>query len=723
MASRLEKRFEGGAGEIVVERNEHGIPEISAGSYEDAVRGLGWIHARDRQLQMLLTRILLQGRASELLAADAELLAVDRFMRKMKFEVDAAAEVARLEPTDRALVEAYADGVNQGLRDGGTVFELKLLGVRPEPWRPVDSMVLAKMMGFLGLADAQGNMEKLIVQLVQQGVDEARLKELFPYLTERVDVALLEKVKLAPPVVPEVAKWLRVVPRMTASNNWAVAGSMTALGQPILCNDPHLEVNRIPAIWYEAVLRIAGRSVQGASLPGAPVLAIGRSPDVAWGVTFSFMDMIDFRVEHCRDGCYRRGEQWVPFLVREERILLKKGGELVERFFENEHGILEGDPWVEGHYLVQSWSAAKGSGAGDFAGMLGVPFASEVTQALACFRKLEALPFNWVAADAAGNIGYQMSGRMWRRGEGVSGLVPRPGWDSAANPQGFVDPQELPSRYNPPEGYIVTANDDLNGFGKAKPINLPMASYRAERIAAMLEERRGKLDSEWMKTMHFDLLSLQAVRLMALIGPLLPEADANAALLREWDCRYEPGSKGATVFESIYLALLEVVFGEHGFGRDVVRHLMRETVLFNDYYGQFDAVLMRAESAWYQGSSREALFRRAIAEGLAKAVVPYGETRKVTLVHLLFGGKLPLLFGFDRGPYSLPGSRATIPQGQIFRSGGRASTISPSYRMIADFSRDGIETTLPGGPSDRRFSRYYLSDFQNWLRGRYKRLK
>lgn len=716
--------MDGRDGRIEILTNEHGIPEIAAHSERDAMYGMGWVHARDRQLQMFVTRVLLQGRAAELLAPDPELIEIDRYMRRMNFLPDALEQMERLEPVARANALAYCDGVNASLQANGRIFEFKLLGLHPEPWSPADSMMLAKIMAFLGLADAQGTMEKLIVQMVQNGLDEKRLKELFPYLTETLDLDLLKRVTLSPALLPASVEWLKIIPRMTASNNWVVSGAASATGRVILCNDPHLEVNRIPGIWYETVLRIGERSLQGVSLPGAPAIAIGRSPELAWGVTYSFMDMIDFRIEECRDGCYRRGEEWLPFRRREERILVRKGEPVIERVYENDLGILEGDPWIPGHYLVMMWSAARGCGAGDFNGLTRMLSAVTVEGALANFRKLESLSFNWIAGDSAGNIGYQMSGRTWKRPSGVSGLVPLPGWDATLDPAGFMNTDDLPQCYNPPEGYIVTANNDLNGYGRQRPINLPMAPYRAKRIAEMIEERRGSIDVEWMKTMHYDLLSLQATRLMQVIRPLLPDTE-KGRLLQEWDCRYTAESRAATLFESIYLSLLEVVFGENGVGKDVVRYLLKETGIFNDYYGCFDDVLMNESSSWFAGRSREALFRQAVEQGLngSQTPLPYGATRKILLTHLLFGGKLPRFLGFDRGPISLPGSRATIPQGQIFRSAGRTTTFAPAYRMVASMAEKGIHTNLAGGPSDRRFSRFYDNDWKNWISGRYKKLE
>ncbi len=705
-------------GKTTILRNGHGIPEISAKRYEDAYYGMGWVHAHDRQLQTLLTRLLLEGRAAETLSGEPALVEIDRYMRRMRFLPDPDSEIKKLDPEVRRHLEFYTMGFNHYLETHGAVFEFRLLGYKPEPWRIRDSLILGKIMAFLGLADAQGAMEKFLVQMVQNDLSEKKLRELFPYLSERIDYALLKKLELAPPLVPEALKWLSKIPKMTASNNWAVSGRLTASGKPIYCSDPHLEVNRIPSIWQEIVLRLPDNVVMGASLPGVPGIAIGRTKNLAWGATYSFMDMIDYRIEECRDGRYRRGKQWKPFAVREEVIKVKKGEPVVEKVYENEHGVLEGNPFQEGHYLVMSWSAARACGAGEFNGLLALPHARSAREAMACFRKLEALSFNWVMADSSGNIAYQMSGRLFKRPRGVSGLVPLPGWEKRYSPRGFVSPTQLPSALNPPEGFIVTANQDLNRLGKAKPINLPMASYRADRIAQLLKKKK-KLTVDDMKRIHLDLYSLQAERFMRVLRPLLPDTD-NGRILREWECSYTPDSRGATLFESVYRALIRTVFGDNGMGREVVDWVMNETGLFNDYYGNLDEILMNPRSAWFEGRPREELFKRAIKEGLTAKPEPYGKTRLVTLSHLLFGGKLPRFLGFDYGPIQLPGGRATVPQGQIFKGAGRVTTFSPSYRMIADLAEHALHTNIAGGSSDRRFSRWYIRDMENWLKGVYK---
>ncbi len=312
--------------EVQIKRNGHGVPEITAQNINDAAYAVGFVHANDRQMQIMLTRILLQGRASEKLADEPGLIEIDRYMRRMDFLPDIEKEVSKLEPQVKEQLEAYADGVNYFLDNNKTIFDFKLLGYKPEKWKIEDSILLSKVFGFIGLVDAQMAMQKLIVQMAQNNVEEAKLKELFPYMTETVDYELFKKVELQDTIVPSAVKWFSKLPRFNASNSWVISGKHTESGKAILSGDPHLEGNRLPNVWAEIVIRLPENKLLGATIPGYPGMPIGRNNHIAWTATFSFMDMLDYRVEHCKDGKYKReNDQWVAYEPRIEKIKTKKG--------------------------------------------------------------------------------------------------------------------------------------------------------------------------------------------------------------------------------------------------------------------------------------------------------------------------------------------------------------------------------------------------------------
>ena len=709
-------------GGVRVKRNRWGIPMIRGNSSRDIAFALGWVHASDRQIQSQLMKVVLKGEAAEKLSGSKELIEADKYIRKANFFPDMEYQIAKLNPSVKEQLEAYAKGVNAYLAEHKPPFEFRLIGYKPQPWDITDSLRIGKVFGFAGLVELQAKMEKLILQMIQKGVSEERIRELFPGITEPIDYALLNKIKIEEPIIPDTVKWMLRLPVINASNNWAVSGRWTESGKPILCGDPHLEVARIPAIWQEIVMELPENTLKGVTIPGLPGLITGRNSYISWSPTYSVADTVDYRIEHCKDGKYQRGKEWIPFGVREETIKVKKAEPLNLTIYENEYGYLEGNPFEEGYYLVLSWAGGRDCGAGEFNCMIDISEAKTVEEAMEKLKLLDAATFNWVIADRDGNIGYQMSGRVFKRAEGVSGLIPIPAWDEQSQNNGFVSKDDLPSSYNPEEGFIVTANDNLNHLGIANPITLPMAPYRAERIKERIEEKIGreeKFDIEYMKSIQYDLYSKEAERFMEMIRPLLPDTE-KGKILKEWDCRYDLDSMGATLFEAVYMALIKLVFGENGLGREIIDFLIDETSLFIGFFYTFDSVLFKTESAWYNGTSREEWLSRAIEEGLRVDAVPYGSTRRLIMRHLLFGGKLPSWLGFDLGPFPLPGSRATVPQAQISSGKSKITAAGVSYRFITDMSTTELHTNLPGGPTDRRFSGLYKNDVSNWLKGKYK---
>ena len=722
--------LDGKAGPVRLERNDPGVAHLTAASLEDAQFGLGFCHARDRGLQMLLMRSLGRGRGCEQLDDSAELLVWDRYFRRWNLGADAAREEAALSDRATAAVEAYCRGANLFFSKQGIPWELRLLGCDFEPWAVADTFLIAKLAGLIALAQAQTDMEQFIVECVRNGLKREQLEELFPGQLGGLDETLLQQVRVPEPLVPDSLKWASALPRLMASNNWVVAGAKTASGQPFLCNDPHLEVNRLPAIWYEAVLRWPAADgphyAMGATFPGIPGVSIGRTRDLAWGITYAFMDCMDSWVEDCRDGKFRRGDDWMPFATRKEIIRRKKNPPVEIVYYENPHGVLNGDPNDAGYYLATRWSGGEATSATALDSGCAILEARSVAEGQAILGRLSNSSWNWVLADRAGNIGYQMSGKAPRRRAGVSGLVPLPGWDPANDWQGFHAPEDLPRAFNPPAGFLATANENLNHLGKAHPINLPMASYRADRIKSVLA-RPGRLTLEQMQRLQLDLFSTQAELFMPIIRPLLDEFAGRhgeaVRLLTEWNLTYASDSKAAFLFEQVYQALMSEVFGApaNSFGAAVLERVIADTCLFFDFYGNFDRILLAEKSVWFGARTRTQIYRTALARALVTPPEPYGVKRRVLMRHLLFGGKLPLWLGFDR-PMELPGNRATVHQGQIYRGGGHETSFGPSLRFVTDLAADELHSTLAGGASDRRFSKWYANGVADWLAGRYQTL-
>jgi penicillin amidase len=522
------------------------------------------------------------------------------------------------------------------------------------------------------------------------------------------------------PIVPAAAGWKRLLPSFSASNNWVVGPGKSASGTSILSADPHLNL-QLPNIWYQVTLRCGERVLSGASVAGAPAVAIGRTGTLAWAATYGTMDLCDHFVEELRGGRVRRGDQWVPLTIREEIIRPRKGEPVTLRVASTDHGTLEGESTEDGHHLALALSIKKypGTAAQSLDALFKIFRAGSVAEAMDLFAGLTFSPFNWVLADQK-NIGYQLGGLFPRKKRGSSGLLPYLGWEAGDAWQGPVDPRTYPRAFNPEGGVHVTANNDLNAFGQVRPMTLPMASYRADLIRRRLDAQ-GTWGVEDTKRLHYDRYSLQAEKFMALLRPLLPETPAGRALAA-WDLCYTADSVGATHFENVYLALVRLVFGELGIGEGPLAFAMDESVIFPMLHGNFDAVLLSERSAWFAGKPREELLRTAIERGLAQAAPRHGEARRLKVANLFFGGKLPGWLGFDQVIEHV-GSRATIPQSQLYRFAGRDGSFAATYRLVTDLASRELQVALAGGASGSRFSRYYTASMAGWLAGRYQRVE
>lgn len=705
--------------EVKIGRTTGGVVKIEAADELGYASAVGFGHAMDRPLQLWLTRLIAQGRLAECLKDDPATLAIDIVMRKLGFWHAAREDAGRLAPELRLVIDAYAAGVNAGLAAHGVPFELKLVKYRPEPWVAADSLMIGALMGYIGLAQTQQDIEKFILQAIKGGVDLAKLKTLFsPHLDDLSEarLAAIGKLTIAEAIAPDA---LTLFPGLRASNNWAVSPARSASGKAIYCSDPHLEINRLPAIWSEIVARVGDDWRIGITVPGTPAMVMGRTSRVAFGLTYGFMDQIDYFIEEVRGGACRRGEDFEPVTTRLETIYRKGRGKVEIEVHASRHGVIEhGDGALrDGFFLARAWSGEQGGAAATFAALQGLAQARNVEEARVAASKA-AMSANWVIADEAGHIAHQQSG--WSPRRRVSGLVPMLGWDAADDWRGRLDPSELASIVDPPEGFLASANDPRGKVG----VNLAMGSARLDRIEALIRAK-DKLDVADMRALQTDVLSLQAEAWLAHFLPLMPDGPCKTALI-EWDRRYDPASRGAVLFERFYEALLEETMGKRVFGLEAWRTLWRETCLPHTYFDLFDRALLSDEALWYAPDGKAAVVAAAAArafDGVEPSLSPsWGERRQFKFTNVFFNGALPGFAGFDRGPFALPGGRATIAQGQLFKSYGRATSFAPSWRLIADFAEKAVETALPGGPSDRRFSAHYATDIANWLAGKTKRL-
>ena len=718
---------------IKITRDENGVPHIEGRSYRDVIYGLGFMHAVDRPTQMLFSRAVASGRSAERIADKPELVETDRFFRRVGLYLRLDEEVDQLDDVTFGHITAYCEGVNDGMKQSGRSLPMWATGFQPTPWDQKAVMLVGNLLNYGGLAVGQQQSERLIVELIQAGVSPERLRALFDSLLDDADFELLKKVKISRQLSDEALELIADLPRLAGSNAWAVAPERSASGNALLASDPHLEVNRLPAIWYEAVLNWDDdRYVMGATLPGCPSFGVARTHEVAWGVTYLKGDTSDYFIEECRRGPngwqYRRGNQWHDFRVREEVIHRKGGDDETLRVYYNDLGTLEGDPDANGpgYYLLTAWTGDHGGVGKSLAIWIRVVDCDETIEAMDLVRELPHPTLCWVFADRDGHIGSQASGWFPKRRKGHIGLVPVPAWDERNHWKGWIPSSLLPRTYDPKEGFVVSANENINPPGGPMLVTVPVPDYRKRRIVEVLE-KLPKATLEDMQKLQYDVVSVQARDLLEVFLPYLPEGEIKERL-ENWDYSYTPESTEATLFSRLYRNVLLEIFGQDpeeqgGIGWRRMLYLCSRVGFSLMIVTCIDRLLKKDVSPWWHKRDKGEMIRRAAEKLKGEKDQPWSVTNAFSFTNRFFEDQfVGSALGFHTGEIAMPGCHATPFQGHLLRVARREATFAPSYHFTTDLGTDEIYTNLPGGPSESRFSRYYKNDIPRWIEGKYKRV-
>jgi len=714
---------------FTVARDANGVPHISAPSWRAALYGLGYMHGIDRPTQMLFARAVASGRSAEQIADKPELLEMDRFFRRTGLYLNLDHEVANLDDETFDQLTAYCEGVNDGMKDSGRSLPMWATGFVPQPWNQKSVLLLGHLLSFGGLVVGQQQNERILLDLIREGVADNKLRELFSPMLDDADFNLLRAINVSSQLSDEALELITDLPRLAGSNAWAVSPARSATGSAMLASDPHLEINRLPAIWYEAELHWEDKYVMGATLPGCPLFAVARTRELSWGVTYLKGDTSDHFIEDCRQSPggawqYRRGDEWINFEVRHEKITRKGGPSELVPIHYNAQGTLQTQPadGEPGYYLSSTWVGDLHGAGRSIATWLDVVFAPDAKTGMEIARECPLPTLCWVFADRQGHIGMQANGWFPKRAKGHDGLLPIPAWDKRNHWRGLLSTDVLPSVYDPPEGFVSTANENINPPGGPLLVTQPVPDYRKRRIDERLRTMN-PATLEDMRSLQYDVVSLQARQLLAEFLPYLPDSPIKSRLAK-WDCSYSINSQEATLFSRFYRNVLLEVFGhEHAIGWRRMMYLCSRVGFSTMVLTAIDKLLVRQDSLWWRGRDKAALIRAA-AEKLAREKdAPWSTINSFRFtnryVESRFVGRA---FGLHTAEMALPGCYATPFQGHLLRAATREASFAPSYHFVTDMGTDEAWTNLPGGPSESRVSGYYKNDIPRWHSGQYKRL-
>lgn len=732
-----EVRVLGIAAPVEILRDAAGIPTIRASNERDGYFALGYAHAQDRLFQMEFMRRYGAGRLSEVIGPAT--LDLDKRMRTLGLYRAAEANLRELPEEVAAAFNAYAAGVNAFLEThpGALPIEFQILRHRPEPWVPADSLVWGRLMA-LQLSDNWR--AELLRYRLSRRLSPARLEALWPAQPDGADTASVD-LPMALPV--ELAGLeLPVPPLGGASNSWAVDGSRTASGKPLLANDPHLALT-VPSQWYLARIETPEGTVAGATAPGVPFVVIGHNDRVAWSFTTTHSDTQDLFLEKVVPGDpdrYVTPEGDSLFITREEVIKVRGEPDLRHTVRQTVHGPVVSDlvPDLEGLgpdlVISLQWPGFREDDRSAVA-LYRMGKAHDAAEFREALRLFDCPQQNIVFADIDGTIGFVAAGRMpIRKMLAASGQMPALGWTGDFEWIGFVPFEELPQTLNPPGGVIVTANNDIRPPGYPHFIAARWEEpFRARRIEQMLEGRTG-LTAADMAAMQMDDLSLPARDLLpALLEEIaMSRLDGAAAqavdILAAWDYRMDRNSAAPLIF-SAWLRELDARAFASELGplyEDFVLSQSNGAGTLTSFEGSLDAWCGIAIQAARQACRSE--FAPALEAAVAALSEAYGEdptswrwgdTHRARFAHPLLDRIPPLgrLFAVevetDGGNYTV--NRGTARPGTVISF---QHVHGASLRVVYDLADlDSSLFILPTGQSGNPLSPHYLDLVERWRDG------
>lgn len=739
--------------DVTVDRDALGIPTIEGATRLDVARALGFLHAQDRFFQMDLSRRRAAGELSELFGEGA--LATDRSARLHRFRHRAAAVLAASDVRERALVDAYVDGVNAGLNAlKAPPFEYLILRKTPAPWTREDSVLVVASM-FFTLQDAPAAIEARAT--LMHDVLPAPVAEFLNSTTSEWDTPM--QGDPLPPVAPPPAEVfdLRTAPvpgpmaearrpdpseanRLAdafallapedarGSNNWVVAGSRTSDGRALLSNDMHLGLS-VPNIWYRASLRWTdergSHQVTGATLPGTASIIVGSNGRIAWGFTNTTADWSDRVLIETVPGDparYLTPQGPLPFAVTRERIQVDGKGDQWLDVRDTIWGPVVG-PDHAGRQFAIAWVAHQPEGL-NFR-LARMEYAETLDEAMHIANASGTPGQNCVLADADGQIAWTVAGRIPRR-KGFTGQLPVSWADGTRGWDGWYDPADYPRIVNPADGVIVTANNRIvsgqylamlgdGGYDPGARARQILADVRkdqpvdaADMLAAQLDDRAVLMD-RWRG------LALETIGSSAEGS----RAEFRRLLQEHWTGRASIDSAAYRLVRQFRLKAAELAFApfverlrakDRDYpatpGRSIegpVWSLVtsRPVHLLNPAYASWNALLLDAIDQTVASLT---------ADGRALADRTWGEVNTLLIQHPLSRSAPFLSRWLDMPREPMPGD-SHMPRVQAPSNGASERlTVSPGHEADGYFH---MATGQSGNPR----SPHYGDGHQAWVRG------
>jgi penicillin amidase len=749
-------------------RDADSITHVFGATKLDAFYGLGYAHAQDRLWQMEFQRRVGMGRLSEVFGQAT--VSTDRFLRTLGTGRAARSAWESLPAETKTAIDAYVAGVNAFIttHHGSELpLEFTILRSEPEPWSGPDVLVWVKMMAW----DLSKNysMEILRHDLTAR-LGAQKSADLFPpyaangltilssadmpwmAATHAASVGRGFQPRLRGPeraALQPSRSWSDAfasalnIPEMGSalgSNNWVVDGTMTASGKPMLGNDPHLDA-QIPSLWYLAHLSAGDYDVIGATLPGAPAVVIGRNRFIAWGETNVMADVQDLYREHI-DATGRfaefRGAQ-EPVRIVKETIRVKGAAPVNLDVRITRHGPLISDainanngsstPQAEKPGLLEpiafQWTALDAEDS-TVTSILRLNEARNWSGFTAALRDFVVPAQNFVYADVDGHIGYYAPGHFPIRENGE--------WT------GWIPFDELPHAFDPPEHFLVSANNKLTPGFSSHPIEGEWIDpYRAQRIVDRLKAR-SKLTPDDFASIQADTYSLHAKAMLPMLLERVHPIDAQdaraVAMLRQWNFDARGDSAATAIFQAWYYELPIAILADKLATRLTTDYLGLDRASYRSRF--LLNTLATKDNPWCDDVRTPAketcddAASRALHAGIARLTKQLGADLSVwrwdavhhgVFAHSTFNA-IPVLGRWLRREVPHGGDWSTVDVGPVYSPHPFEQHSLPGYRQIVDLSPANDSRFLDAvGQSGHVLSPHYDDALPLWAAGKQRKMR
>lgn len=721
--------------------DERLVPHIFAQNDEDAFFIQGYLHAKFRLWQMEFQARAASGRLSEIVGEQA--ISYDRDKRRLGMVYAAENSLKELEkdPAVHAAYDSYTAGVNTyiaSLTERSMPLEYKIMGYKPEKWNNLKSALFLKFMS-LDLAGFENDFEMTNAKSI---FPKDQFEKLFPIAMDSLDPIIPKGTTFDPPAtelkIPATADSLYFNYKSTnhiteqkpdkdnGSNNWAVGGSKTQSGYPILCNDPHLGLN-LPSLWYEIQIHTPEYNAYGVSFPGAPCVIIGFNDSIAFGFTNAMRDVRDYYEVKFKDESrkeYWFDSAWHPTTFRIEKIAVKGQPDYLDTVAYTNIGPVMYDKSYTGNrntgnknYAVR-WKAHDPSNDGKAFYML--DRAKNYEDYLEAIKNLHTPGQNCVFSSKAGDIAIWAQGEFpakWRR----QGDFIMEGNNSDYFWQYQIPQAENPHQVNPERGFVSSANQLPTDTTYPYYLGGNYPPYRGFEINRRLRAMQQITPDDMMKlqTDNYNIFGeIAAPELVSRIH----EADLDATerkyfqMLKDWDYVNAPNSTGCTVFVNVWDEFEKGVFSDEFDASGVKLPWPHESTLIDIIKRKDSTFTFFDDITTPETETLEDIVLRSF-----KKTVP-------ALVDLEKNHKLEWAKYKDTKVLHL--ARLDALSSLHLDNGGGEHVINatkaqhgPSWRMVVQMSPETVAYGVyPGGQSGNPGSRYYDNFVSHWTKGEYYRL-